>query len=153
MTALTEENKQKVVSTIGEAVSTLDGVELVETKFYTEYGAYTVEALIWRKEGVDLDLCEKAHGVISDALDGVDELFESAYVLKVSSQGLDRKIVTDDDMRRALSTEIEFKDAGGKKHHGTLMSYDEDTLTLAEAKGDKVYDRKFITNVQPYIRF
>ena len=153
MTVLSEDNKQKVISAISEALSALDGVELVETKFYTEYGAYTVEALIWRKGGVDLNLCEAAHGVISDALDRVDELFEGAYVLKVSSQGLDRKIVTDDDMRRALDTEIEFKDADGKKHRGTLKSFDENTLTIAAAKGDKVYDRKFITGVQPYIRF
>lgn len=153
MPTANEQFKAKINEVISDALSKFDGVELVEVKFYKEYGSFTVEALIWRKGGVDLNLCEEAHGAISDALDAVDDMFEDSYVLKVSSMGLDRPISTDDDMRRALDTEIEFKDANGKKQHGTLVSFDEDTLTLATQKGEKTFERKFITAVQPYIRF
>lgn len=153
MPTVNEEFKSRISEVVAGALGAIDGTELVEVKFYREYGSFTVEALIWRKGGVDLDLCEKAHGAISDALDAVDELFEDSYVLKVSSMGLDRPISTDDDFRRALDTEIEFKDASGKKQHGVLTAFDEEKVTLATQKGEKIYDRKFITAVQPYIRF
>lgn len=153
MAALSEENKKQISDVISTAIAAIPGLELVETKFYTEFGSRTVEALLWRKEGVDLNLCERAHGYISDALDSVDELFEGAYVLKVSSMGLDRPIVTDDDFRRALDTEIEFKGADGKKKHGVLKAYDAESITLSDEKGERNFDRKFITKVQPYIRF
>ncbi len=153
MKGIDEESKRKVVDAIGEAIGGLDGVELVETKFYSEYGSFTVEALIWRKGGVDLNLCEEAHNAISAALDSIEELFDGAYVLKVSSMGLDRPIVTDDDFRRALDTEIEFKDGEGKKQRGILKAYDSDRVTLTVKNADKVFERKYITKVQPYIRF
>ncbi len=153
MTVLTEDNKRAVTNAICDVVSRIEGTELVEVKFYCEYGSFTVEALIWRKGGADLDLCERAHGAISFALDSLDDLFDGAYVLKVSSMGLDRPIVTDDDFRRALDTEIEFKCDDGKKRHGVLLSYDDASITISAQKGDKVFDRKYITKVQPYIRF
>lgn len=153
MTTLKQENRGKVIDAIKNAVAKLDGVELVEVKFYAEYGDLTVEALLWRAGGVDLNLCEQAHGYISDDLDSLDSLFDGGYVLKVSSMGLDRPIVTDDDFRRALGTEIEFSDAEGKKRHGILKSYDAETATISAQKGDKSFDRKYITKVQPYIRF
>ena len=102
------ELREKVKNFALEAVKEADDeIELVDVAFYKQYGKLTVEALLWKKSGIDLNDCEKVHNVLSAKLDTIDDEFDDDYVLNVSSQGLDRKIVTDDDFRRALDTEIE----------------------------------------------
>lgn len=139
-----------------QAVQNFDGIELVDVSFYKQYGKLTVEAFLWKKEGITLDDCEAVHNVLSAMLDTIEDDFADDYYLNVSSSGLDRKIVTDDDYRRALDTEIECFDGSKKKTHGTLVAYDADSITLkTEGKTPKniVLTRKNLTKVQPYVRF
>ena len=99
------EVREKVKNLALEAVKETDeNIELVDVAFYKQYGKLTVEAFLWKKEGIDLDDCEKVHNLLSAKLDSIEDDFDEDYVLNVSSQGLDRKIVTDDDFRRALDT-------------------------------------------------
>ena len=93
---------------IAGAVDALDaGYEIVEVRYTKEYGKFNLTVFIWHADEVTLDDCEKVHNAVSDALDAAEDLFPSDYILNVSSSGLDRPIVTDDDFRRALGTEIE----------------------------------------------
>ena len=73
----------------------------MDVAFYKQYGKLTVEAFLWKKEGIDLDDCEKVHNLLSAKLDSIEDAFDEDYFLNVSSQGLDRKIVTNDDFRRS----------------------------------------------------
>lgn len=133
-----------------------DGIELVDVAFYTQYGKLTVEAFLWKKEGIDLDDCEKVHNLLSAKLDTIENDFDDDYILNVSSQGLDRKIVTNDDFRRALDTEIEVFDLNKKKSHGTLLSFDDDNIVIkTDGKNPKEIkiQRNLLTKVQPYVRF
>lgn len=133
-----------------------DGIELVDVSFYKQYGKLTVEAYLWKKEGIGLDDCEKVHNVFSASLDALEDDFADDYVLNVSSSGLDRKIVTDDDYRRALDTEIECIDAQKNKTHGVLISFDDENVVV-RTDGKKPKDitlkRNLLTKVQPYVRF
>lgn len=133
-----------------------DGIELVDVSFYKQYGKLTVEAYLWKKEGIGLDDCEKVHNVFSVLLDALEDDFADDYVLNVSSSGLDRKIVTDDDYRRALDTEIECIDAQKNKTHGVLVSFDDENVVV-RTDGKKPKDitlkRNLLTKVQPYVRF
>lgn len=140
---------------IASASELADGTELVEVKFYKQYGKLNVEALIWKKEGITLEDCEAFHNLLSAKLDTIEDEFADDYVLNVSSQGLDRKIVSDDDYRRALDTEIECIDDKKKKHHGVLISYDDTTVCIKPEGNQREIklQRKLLTKVQPYIRF
>lgn len=140
---------------IASASELADGTELVEVKFYKQYGKLNVEALIWKKEGITLEDCEAFHNLLSAKLDTIEDEFADDYVLNVSSQGLDRKIVSDDDYRRALDTEIECIDDKKKKHHGVLISYDDATVCIKPDGNQREIklQRKLLTKVQPYIRF
>lgn len=140
---------------IASASELADGTELVEVKFYKQYGKLNVEALIWKKEGITLEDCEAFHNLLSAKLDTIEDEFADDYVLNVSSQGLDRKIVSDDDFRRALDTEIECIDDKKKKHHGVLISYDDTTVCIKPDGNQREIklQRKLLTKVQPYIRF
>lgn len=133
-----------------------DGIELVDLTFYKQYGKLTLEAFLWKKGGICLDDCEKVHNLFSASLDSLEDEFADDYVLNVSSQGLDRKIVTDDDFRRALDTEIECVDAQKKKHHGILVSFDDQNVVVRtdeKKPKDITLKRNILTKVQPYVRF
>ncbi len=151
---------EKVESEVREmaqkAVDSFDGTELVEVSFYKQYGKLNVEVFLWKKEGISLNDCEAVHNVLSSMLDAIEDDFADDYVLNVSSSGLDRKIVSDDDYRRALDTEIECVDDKKNKTHGILVAYDSDNVTL-KTEGKKpqniTLSRKTLTKVQPYIRF
>lgn len=151
------ELREKVKNFALEAVKEADDeIELVDVAFYKQYGKLTVEALLWKKSGIDLNDCEKVHNVLSAKLDTIDDEFDDDYVLNVSSQGLDRKIVTYDDFRRALDTEIELFDANKKKLHGTLLSFDDENIVIkTDGKNPKEtkIQRNLLTKVQPYVRF
>lgn len=151
------ELREKVKNFALEAVKEADDeIELVDVAFYKQYGKLTVEALLWKKSGIDLNDCEKVHNVLSAKLDTIDDEFDDDYVLNVSSQGLDRKIVTGDDFRRALDTEIELFDANKKKSHGTLLSFDDENIVIkTDGKNPKEIkiQRNLLTKVQPYVRF
>lgn len=141
---------------LAAAQSAGDGIELVDVSFYKQYGKLTVEAYLWKKEGICLDDCEKVHNLFSASLDVLEDDFADDYVLNVSSSGLDRKIVTDDDYRRALDTEIECIDAQKNKIHGVLISFDNESVVV-RTDGKKPKDitlkRNLLTKVQPYVRF
>jgi len=141
---------------LAAAQSVGDGIELVDVSFYKQYGKLTVEAYLWKKEGICLDDCEKVHNLFSASLDALEDDFADDYVLNVSSSGLDRKIVTDDDYRRALDTEIECIDAQKNKTHGVLISFDNENVVV-RTDGKKPKDitlkRNLLTKVQPYVRF
>ena len=141
---------------LAAAQSAGDGIELVDVSFYKQYGKLTVEAYLWKKEGICLDDCEKVHNLFSASLDELEDDFADDYVLNVSSSGLDRKIVKDDDYRRALDTEIECIDAQKNKTHGVLISFDDENVVV-RTDGKKPKDitlkRNLLTKVQPYVRF
>lgn len=153
---ISEKVENEVREMAQKAVQNFDGVELVDVSFYKQYGKLNVEAFLWKKEGISLDDCEAVHNVLSGMLDAIEDDFADDYVLNVSSSGLDRKIVSDDDFRRALDTEIECFDGSKNKTHGILVAYDDEIITL-KTEGKKpqniVLTRKNLTKVQPYVRF
>ena len=154
ITFISEDDIAVVNSKLSSVISEkFDGIELVEVRYYKQYGTPALELLIWKKDGITLNDCEAVHNVVSLELDNFDSKFKEAYNLNVSSLGLDRKIVTDDDFRRAIDTEIECVDSGKKKIHGILKTYDLENVVLLMGSQEKSIKRNNLTKVQPYVRF
>lgn len=128
------------------------GYEIVEIKYEkSELCVY-----IWKKGGVDLNDCEKFHNAASELLDEFDFTSGAQYTLSISSPGLDRAIVTDDDYRRNLDEDVEiifYKATGKKKTHGKLVAYSQDEVTLSDGNKQKIYNKKDISVCRPYIKF
>ena len=150
---LSTEAKEIVEKSINDTVVSLDH-EVVEIKYSKEYGKYNLTVYIWSKNGVDLNSCETIHNALSDSLDKYEELFPEEYVLNVSSSGLDRPIVSMDDFRRAIGTEIEVKQDKAK-HHGILLSYTENDFVIrtTDKNPKEIKLTKENVKIQPYIRF
>ena len=154
--ALSEDARSKIEKLVEDAVASLGAdYETVEIRYTKEYGKFNLTVFIWHPDEVTLDDCEKVHGAVSDALDTVAELFPDDYILNVSSSGLDRLIVTDDDFRRALGTEIEAI-TPDCTFRGTLTGYTAENftiVTLGKYEKEKTINRNNKTKVQPYIGF
>lgn len=147
------EELEKVIANAVEAAD--EGYEIVEIAYTREYGRFNVTVFIWHENEVTLDDCERVHGIVSDALDAIEDLLPDEYVLNVSSQGLDRPVASDDDFRRAMGTELEVLDDNGTSH-GVLTDYTEEDFTLVtdeRKQKTQTFKRNNKTRVQPYIRF
>lgn len=88
--------------------------------------------------GVGLADCEALSRALDERLDDADVL-RGAYELQVSSPGIDRPIVTDDDVRRntgrRVDVELSEPIAGARRVRGVLLGLDGDALKVASADG------------------
>ncbi len=133
------------------------GYELVECRFQKEYGTDTLTLFVYKKGGVELSDCEKITEAIDPVLDEMD-IGDGPYNFNVSSPGLDRPIVTDDDYRRNVGEDVEivFSVPLGKKKsaHGILTEYDENSFVLLTKQGKtEVFEKQSAEVVRPYIHF
>lgn len=134
-----------------------NGYEIVEIRFDKQFGEDTLTVFVYKKGGITLEDCEKINELLDPVLDENDLTDGKPYTFNVSSPGLDRPVVTDDDFRRSLDTELEviFLKPKGKalKASGTLVAYDDESLTLVSKDNTTVYKRSDIQTVRPYIKF
>ena len=133
------------------------GYEIVETSFKNEYGLDNLTFFVYKKGGITLDDCEIVNNAVDLVLEENDVSDGRPYNLNISSPGLDRPIITDDDFRRSTDTDIEiiFIKAVNKKTktHGILTSYDENIITIIEKGKPTRYERANCQKIRPYINF
>ncbi|HOO22303.1 MAG TPA: ribosome maturation factor RimP [Clostridia bacterium] len=133
------------------------GYEVVDIEYKKEYGENNLTVYIFKKGGVSLDDCELVNNELDPVLEINDITEGASYNLNISSPGLDRKIVTPDDFRRNMDTDIELvfvKPLGKKKHtHGILVAYDENSVTILQKDREVKYDKGNLSVVRPYIDF
>ena len=101
--------------------------------------------------------CEAVHNAIDLPLDELDPTNGKPYTLNVSSPGIDRPIVTDKDYSRNIGEVLEVKlfQAIEKKKVfvGTLLSFDENKITLEIDGNSFELERKMISKATKYIEF
>lgn len=147
------EKANKIISPIIESL----GYEIVEINYDKFYGENTLTIFIYKKGGITLNDCELVNNAIDLVLDENDITMGQSYNLNISSPGLDRPIVSSDDLRRNTDSDIEIlfiKPLGKKKQtHGILVSYDENSITLRQKDKDVKFDKTNISLIRPYINF
>ena len=86
-----------------------------------------------RAGGIDLDTCARVSTELSRMLDA-DDPIAGSYTLEVTSPGLDRRLRTAADFRRALGRRVRIVLAQGQ-HEGTLEEVGEDRVRIAADGG------------------
>ena len=132
------------------------GIELVDVEFkMAKTPSLTV--YIDTEDGVDLDTCEKYHRAIDGPLDEFDFTLGAAYVLNVSSPGLDRPLKTSRDFERAMGQDVEVKlyapEKGKKLFEGTLVDYDGNNITVLIDGQEKKFSLTTVAKVSFAIKF
>lgn len=115
--------------------------ELVDVEFVKEGSNYYLRAYIDKPGGITIDDCEVVSRRLSDLLDETDFISE-AYILEVSSPGLDRPLKKEKDFQRSLGKDVEVRFYravdGVKEIEGTLVAYDRDSITLEDEESSQL---------------
>ncbi|MCL2630456.1 MAG: ribosome maturation factor RimP [Firmicutes bacterium] len=133
------------------------GYEVVEVKCARVGSDNALTFHIWKKGGITLNDCEAVNNLIDSPLDSLDISDGAPYTLNISSPGLDRAIISNDDYRRNLDLELEAhfitQVDKKKKLSGILKSYNETSFTL-ETKGKEVtLERANVRSLKQVIKF
>lgn len=122
------------------------GLELCHVDWTAGRGRATMTLFIDTPGGVTLDDCEAASREASAVLDPLEESLP-AYVLEVSSPGLDRPLWTLADCERftgrRVSVRLERKTEGTAKLKGILEAVRGDSLTVLDEDQKRRYTVRF----------
>ena len=135
-----------------------NGLEIVDVEYVKEGSVRYLRAYLDKQGGIRIDDCEMVSRAWEAELDKAD-FIEDAYTLEVSSPGLLRPFKKDRDFERALGSDVELRlfrsDAEKNKEYiGMLKAFDAETVTLElEEETEKVFPRKDISLIRPYIDF
>lgn len=106
--------------------------ELVDVEYVKERDWY-LRVFVDKVDGIDLDDCQMLSEKLGEILDK-DPIIESAYILEVSSPGIDRVLKKDKDFLREVGKKIDvtfYAPINGEKFLvGSLKGRDEKFLYL-----------------------
>ena len=122
----------KKISGLAESFLNEMGLELYDVEYSSASGQLRV--FIQRPQaGVSMGDCARVSRKLSEELDK-DDLIDSAYMLEVSSPGLDRPLKKESDYQRSLGRLVKMKlvqpVAGSHELTGRLLEYREGMAKL-----------------------
>ncbi|MBD3879766.1 MAG: ribosome maturation factor RimP [Quinella sp. 1Q5] len=109
--------------------------ELVDVEYVKEGRDWYLRIFIDKVGGIDLDDCQTISEQLSSRLDSLD-IISGAYILEVSSPGIDRILKKDKDFVREAGKIVDvtlYAPLDGKKSFvGELISRDEEFLNIKD---------------------
>ncbi len=131
-------------------------IEVIDVEYVKELGHYYLRAYIDKEGGITVNDCEVVSRALDERMEESDPISD-AYILEVSSPGLDRPIKKDKDFKRSIGKDVEFKlykaFKGQKEFVGNLKSYTEDTVNITVDGIDQTFERKSLAMIRLYIEF
>ena len=124
----------KVENLLKDVIQNL-GYELYDVRYAKEAKDFYLRIIIDKKDGIDLNDCEKVNDAINDILDEADYI-KDQYFLEVSSPGVERVLRKPKHFQSQIGNEILvklFKPLEKQKEFtGILKSYSEEELVLIQ---------------------
>jgi len=105
---MTEQNSETKIRKIAEAVCASKGVEFVHLELAGSKKSFTVTVYIDKEGGVSVEDCADVSREIEAVMDA-DDLISSAYVLEVSSPGLERGLYSIADFEKFTGSLVKVK--------------------------------------------
>ena len=113
-----------------------EDLELVDVEYKKAGKSWVLRVFIDKPGGITLADCQKVSHQIEDKIE-VEDLLSSAYVLEVSSPGLDRPLKKSRDFLRYKGKDVKvhtFVPVNGKKDFsGTIIDFKEEQVHLEMA--------------------
>lgn len=123
------------VKELVEPVIENEHLELVDVEFKKEGKDWYLRVFIDKAQGVTVEDCQNISRQIEDMIE-IDELVSSAYILEVSSPGLDRPLKSEKDFLRYQGRKVAvntFRAIENRKHFsGIIKSCVDEELCLEE---------------------
>jgi ribosome maturation factor RimP len=132
-------SKGSVSQSIIEAIDPIlkgENLELVDVEYKKAGKSWVLRVFIDKPGGITLGDCQKVSHQIEDKIE-VEELVSSAYILEVSSPGLDRPLKNSRDFLRYKGKEVKVHTFvpvnGKKKFSGTIIDFRDNHVHLEMA--------------------
>ncbi len=126
-------------------------VELWDVEFVREGGERYLRIFIDSAEGIFISQCEEFSRSIDPLLDDAD-LIDGAYILEVSSAGLERTLKKPEHFIRFIGDTVEVKlfkaIDGAKKHRGTLLAYENGNVSINSGGQEITFPSAVISQVK-----
>ncbi|HSE41549.1 MAG TPA: ribosome maturation factor RimP [Acidobacteriota bacterium] len=138
------------IEQLARKITESEGLELMDLEYKTGQSRSLLRIFIDKNGGVTLSDCENISRQLSAVLD-VNDLVKGAYVLEVSSPGVDRPLRTDQDYQRSVgrTVRISYEDDGRVLQViGLLKSVDNDFVTVQQQDSDMQIRRDEIKRAQ-----
>lgn len=126
-------NTVKIVWDIVEPLAKELGLSIWDVRFLKEGSQWYLRVFIDKEGGVGIDDCVD----LSHAIDGpIDEAnpIEQAYILEVSSPGVERELVKDEHFEKYIGEKIKVKMIrpveGKREFSGILEGYSDGNITI-----------------------
>lgn len=155
----------KVTETVTELTKEViekEGFELFDLEFVKEGKNWFLRFYLDKPGGIDLDDCAFMSEKFSEILDAQDpDPIPQAYFLEVSSPGAERPLRNEEELNAAIGSYVHlsfYQNVEGEKFlEGTLLSVDEETVTLnvqiKTRTKEFTIDRKNIAKARLAIKF
>lgn len=134
------------VRNVVEPIITNLNYKLYDVIYEKEGSDNYLRIVIDNDEGISINDCENVNNAIKDILDEED-IIKNQYMLEVSSPGLERRIRNDEHLEQALNKEIEVRTFKSGVITGTLVKYDDKTVTV-QNEIENVIDKKNISKMK-----
>ena len=136
----TENQKQvrQQLEQIAEILVASEGMELVDLEYRREGRHWMLRLFIDKDGGVTLDDCASISRELGDLLD-VKDIIPQAYVLEVSSPGLNRRLRKKEDFARFAGQKVRLQlfapIDGRRKIVGELEGVEDEAVIVAAPEG------------------
>ncbi len=131
--------------------------EIVDVEYVKEGSTWYLRIYLDKPGGITIDDCEKASKALEVILDEKDPI-KGAYILEVSSPGLDRPLKKEADFKRSMGKIIDVKlfkaTHNQKEFQGELQSFKDGIVTIVTDKDETLeFNLKDIAIARPAIIF
>jgi ribosome maturation factor RimP len=136
----TETQKQirQQLEQLAEALVASEGMELVDLEYRRQGRRWMLRLFIDKDDGVTLDDCANISRELGDLLD-VKNVIPEAYVLEVSSPGLNRRLRKKEDFSRFAGQKVRLRLVapidGRKKIVGEIEGVEDESVIVATPEG------------------
>jgi ribosome maturation factor RimP len=138
MTEAIRKQVQLRVEEMAEALLRAAGMNLVDLEYRREGRRWVLRVFIDKETGVTVDDCATVSRELGDLLDAKD-VIPDAYMLEVSSPGLNRRVRKKEDFSRFAGRKVEVRLAvpqeGRRKIVGDILRIDGEAVVVAAGEG------------------
>lgn len=131
-------------------------VELVDVEYIKELGSFYLRIYIDKEDGVTVLDCVAVSREFEEILDEKDPITD-AYILEVSSPGLDRPLKKEQDFERSIGKDVEFKlykaVNGHKEFSGKLVRYTKADMVINIDGEEQTFERSSVAHIRLAVIF
>jgi ribosome maturation factor RimP len=132
MASQTEWITKEVAALVGPVLKENE-FELVDVEYLSKHGKWVLQLTIDKEGGVTIEDCVRVSREIGDLID-VKDIVAHAYVLEVSSPGLNRPLKKENDFIWAIGKKIKLRTKkpiqGRRNYTGYLKDFQRGTLCI-----------------------